>query len=106
MFVRMVLVDFVRWPGRKDQPFTTTVHEALSLLAKPNPPASPAAINEPRLAHQGTFVKNNMFGIFRSMENIAWDGPKWGQEDFFPTNPDLVDILGRMDLDFGGFAFF
>ena len=26
------------------------------------------------------------------------DGPKWGQEDFFPTNPDLADILGRTDL--------
>ena len=34
------------------------------------------------------------------MENMAWDGPKWGQEDFFPTNPDLADILGRTDLDF------
>ena len=27
------------------------------------------------------------------------DGPKWGQEDFFPTNPDLADILGRTDFD-------
>ena len=34
------------------------------------------------------------------MEKMAWDGPKWGQEDFFPTNPDLADILGRADLDF------
>ena len=31
---------------------------------------------------------------------MAWDGPKWGQEDFFPTNPDLADILGRTDVDF------
>ena len=29
------------------------------------------------------------------MEKIAWDGPKWGQEDFFPTNPDLADILAE-----------
>ena len=28
------------------------------------------------------------------------DGPKWGREDFFPTNPDLADILGRTDLNF------
>ena len=33
------------------------------------------------------------------------DGPKWGQEDFFPTNPDLADILGRTDLDFENFYF-
>ena len=40
------------------------------------------------------------------MEKIAWDGPKWGQEIFFPTNPDLADILGRTDLDFETFHFF
>ena len=34
------------------------------------------------------------------------DGPKWDQEDFFPTDPDLADILGRMDLDFENFYFF
>ena len=34
------------------------------------------------------------------------DGPKWGQEDFFPTNPDLADILGRTDLDFENLYFF
>ena len=28
------------------------------------------------------------------------DGPKWAQENFFPTNPDLADILGKTDLDF------
>ena len=40
------------------------------------------------------------------MEKMASDGPKWGQEDFFPTNPDLADILGRTDLDFENFYFF
>ena len=34
------------------------------------------------------------------MEKMASGGPKWGREDFFPTNPDLADILGRTDLDF------
>ena len=34
------------------------------------------------------------------------DGPKWGQEDFFPTNPDLAYILGRTDFDFEIFIFF
>ena len=39
------------------------------------------------------------------MEKIAWDGPKWGQKDFFPTNPYLADISGRTDLDFEIFDF-
>ena len=39
------------------------------------------------------------------MEKMASDGPKWGQEDFFPTNPDLADILGRTDLNFANFIF-
>ena len=30
------------------------------------------------------------------MGKIAWDGPKWGREVFFPTNPHLADILGDM----------
>ena len=39
------------------------------------------------------------------MGKIAWDGPKWGQDVFFPTNPDLADILGRTDFDFENFYF-
>ena len=34
------------------------------------------------------------------MEKLAPDGPEWGQEDLFPTNPDLADILGDTDFDF------
>ena len=34
------------------------------------------------------------------------NGPKWGKEGFFPANPDLADILGRMDLDFEKFYVF
>ena len=37
---------------------------------------------------------------------MASDGPKWGREDLFPTNPDLADILGRTDLNFENFYFF
>ena len=40
------------------------------------------------------------------MEKMAWDGPKWGREDFFPTNPGLVNILGRTGVDFENFHFF
>ena len=32
------------------------------------------------------------FWFFWSMEKMASDGPKWGQEDFCLTNPDLADI--------------
>ena len=34
------------------------------------------------------------------------DGPKWGQEDLFPANPDLADILGDTNFDFENFHFF
>ena len=33
------------------------------------------------------------------------DAPKWGQDNFSPTNPDLADILGRTDFDFEIFFF-
>ena len=35
----------------------------------------------------------------------ARDGPNWGREVLFPTNPDLADILGRTDFDFEIFQF-
>ena len=38
------------------------------------------------------------------MQEIARDGPKWGRELFFPTNPDLFNILGDTDF-FGAFYF-
>ena len=37
---------------------------------------------------------------------MVLDGPEWGQEDFFPTNPDLADILDRTDFDFENLYFF
>ena len=40
------------------------------------------------------------------MEKLAPDGPKWGQEDLVPTNPDIADILGDMDFDFENCYFF
>ena len=47
-----------------------------------------------------------IFACLRSMEKMAWDAPKWGQEDFFPTNPDLADVLGRTDMNFEKFYVF
>ena len=49
------------------------------------------------------FILRLFFFVFRSMEKMPWDGPKWGREDFFPTNPDLANILGRTYLDFENF---
>ena len=46
-----------------------------------------------------------ILAFFRPTQKIAWDGPKWGREVLFPTNPDLADILGRMDFDFENFHF-
>ena len=40
-----------------------------------------------------------MFLIFSAHGQNCLRWPKWGQEDLFPTNPELADILGRMDLD-------
>ena len=40
------------------------------------------------------------------MEEMASDGPKWDPRGFFPTNPDLADILGTTDLDFAIFVLF
>ena len=45
------------------------------------------------------------FGFFRPTQKMARDGPKWGREVLFPTNPDLADILGRTDFDFENFYF-
>ena len=37
---------------------------------------------------------------------MTWGAPKWGREDSFSADPDLADILGRMDLDFDFFLIF
>ena len=34
---------------------------------------------------------------------LGW--PQMGPEKYFPANPDLVNILGDMDLDFENFLF-
>ena len=40
-----------------------------------------------------------------SMEEMTWDGAKWGREIIFPANPDFADILGDMDFDLEIFYF-
>ena len=53
----------------------------------------------------GTGKILSFFDFFRSMEKMASDGPNGTLEVFVPTNPDLVDIFGRADLDFDNFYF-
>ena len=36
---------------------------------------------------------------------MARDGPECGREVLFPANPDLADIMGKMDLDFENLHF-
>ena len=49
--------------------------------------------------------KHAVFFVFPAH---AKNGPRWpqmGPGGFFPTNPDLADILGRTDFDFENFHF-
>ena len=58
------------------------------------------------LAHQGKSENVHHFSdLFRSMEKMAWDDPKWGREVLFAANPSLADILGDMDFDSDNFQF-
>ena len=38
--------------------------------------------------------------MFSAHDKFDRNGPKWGREVVFPTNPDLADILGRTDFYF------
>ena len=40
------------------------------------------------------------------MDKLPEMAPQWGQEDLFPTNPDLANILGRTDVNFETFHLF
>ena len=52
-----------------------------------------------------TGKNSSLFYICFGPWKNAWGGPKWDREGLFPANPDLADILGRMDLDFENFVF-
>ena len=46
--------------------------------------------------------------MFRCFRPTQKNGPRWpqmGPGGFFPTNPDLADILGDTDFDFENFYF-
>ena len=65
--------------------------------------AKPKAVDR---AHWPTKENRQRIQISRSMEKLGPDGPNWGQDDFFPADPDLADIFGRTDFDFENFYFF
>ena len=50
--------------------------------------------------HQGKYAKHVQFLHYSGPWKNVWNGMKKGQEDLFPTKPDLAHILGRTDLDF------
>ena len=58
-----------------------------------------------------SLIKGGFFAFFGivfwpwSMEEMGYASPKWGRGVLFLANPDLADILGDMDLDFGDVYF-
>ena len=66
---------------------------------------SPNRVNR---AHWPTKENKQNLCNFWILPAHAKNGPRWpqmGQEDFFLANPDLADILGRMDFVFENFDF-
>ena len=65
--------------------------------------------NRVNRAHWPTKENRQHFGIFWIFPAYEKNGLRWpqiGPGGFFPTNPDLADILGRTDLNFENFYFF
>ena len=59
--------------------------------------------NQVNRAHWPTKENTHNFDIFCIFPAHAKNGPRWpqmGPGGFFPTNPDLADILGNTDFDF------
>ena len=65
--------------------------------------------NRVNRAHWPTKENIQIFIMFLIFPVFGKNGLRWpqiGPGGFFPTNPDLADILGRTDLDFENFYFF
>ena len=56
-----------------------------------------------QLGNMQTFSIFLIFSV-HGKNGMGW--PQMGPGGFFPANPGLADILGRMDLDFENFYFF
>ena len=90
------------WLVVKDGPRLGTIEDDPLFGVPIAPPRVDSSKGPPReIGKSLTF-----FAFFRPTQKIAWDGPKWGRDVFFPTNPDLADILGDTDFDFKIFVFF
>ena len=59
-----------------------------------------------RAPHRENRQNFRILGIFSVHGKIALRWPQIGPGGFFPTNPDLADILGRTDLNFEDFLIF
>ena len=66
---------------------------------------SPNRVNRVHWPTKENWQNSIFFCICSAHGKIASNGPKWGRELFFPTNPDLANILGRTDFDFENFYF-
>ena len=67
------------------------------------------APNRVNRAHGPTKENRQFLGNFWIFPAHAKNGPRWpqtGPGGFFPTNPDLADILDETDFDFENFYFF
>ena len=49
-----------------------------------NKSPQPGVLSQECCSHWPTEENCRLFAFFRSMEKLAPDGPKWGQEFFFP----------------------
>ena len=58
------------------------------------------------MAHQGKQQKNKHFMDSSGPWQNSPEWPQIGLVGFFPTNPDLADMLGRMDLNSDNFYVF
>ena len=52
------------------------------------------------LKSMSVFVFSFFFEFFQSVQNLPEMASNVARSFFVPTNPDLADILGRMDFDF------
>ena len=78
-------------------------------IAPPRIEKQPIAPNRVNRAHWPTKENRQNFNIFLIFPVYGKNCLRWpqiGPGGFFPTNPDLSDILGRTDLNFEKFHFF
>ena len=75
---------------------------AIKLFISPPRLDSSKGANRVNRAHWPTKENRHCFCMFYIFPDCAKNWPRWAQMGpggFFPTNPDLANILGRTDVD-------